>query len=115
MKTQEQQKAELCDVFFSKIITCQMDDKAIIELIANCSLDYEKITAQKPLTADPYADEIFSGRLLNSLSGFLRQLNKPRLSDLPNVNLFLDLHGFGRKSREEYIEVMKKYEMWDKI
>lgn len=113
MKTQEQQKAELCDEFFSQISTCSLTDEQIIVLMAKCCIKYDEITQQKPLSQDPYCDEIFSGRMLTFFRKY--HLNKKRLSELPNLISLIHQDGFGRKSVEEYTEVMTTYEMFYKL
>jgi len=110
MKTQEQQKAELLDKIVADII--ENKDDHLIWIVSM----YAEITAQKPLTADPYADEIFSGRILKAIySTYHVKPRALRLSECPSVKLINQFNGFGRKSREEYIEAMTTYEMWDKI
>ena len=114
MKTQEQQKAELLDdlIFYIKNGNTDFKDQMGGKLLIS---KYDQITQQKPLSQDPYCDEVFSGRLLNIISDYWGLENNERLSDLPNIIVFSDKHGFGKKMREEYIDVMTTYEMFDKI
>jgi hypothetical protein len=115
MKTQEQQKADLLDELMHRC-TGAFSRSYGGELLLETLNKYRKITAQKPLTADPYADEIFSGRLCRFLAHyFFGDTTELRLSECPKIDLINTERGFGRKSREEYIEVMTTYEMWDKI
>lgn len=112
MKTQEQQKSELCDEYVNALLsiksTVELNEMEIV-LIKK----YNQIAQQKPLSQDPYCDEIFSGRMLTLFRKY--HLNKKRLSELPNLISLIHQDGFGRKSVEEYTEVMTTYEMWDKI
>tara|TARA_R110000868_G_scaffold309986_2_gene571216 strand:+ start:2707 stop:3051 length:345 start_codon:yes stop_codon:yes gene_type:complete len=114
MKTQEQQKAELLTQYVEALIplstTVEINDMEIV-LIRK----YNEIIQQKPLTADPYADEVFSGRVLRLIHSTCGYNSLTRISNLPHIEWFRSKIGFGRKSREEYIEVMTTYEMWDKI
>jgi hypothetical protein len=114
MKTQEQQKAMLLDKYVENL---RLNSDHLFTEDLNLIKEYDAITAQKPLTADPYADEVFSGRLFKKILWYFKQpLNDmPKLSECPSVNWYNQHIGFGRKSREEYIEVMTTYEMWDKI
>jgi hypothetical protein len=131
MKTQEQQKAELCDKLIEVLKLahegCENrtwkgfqngDGEEFGEQLDLLMTEYDSITAQKPLTADPYADEVFSGRVLNKVQSYFYRKGlgrNPRLSECPHISYFGIGNGFGRKSREEYIEVMKKFNMHDKI
>ena len=114
MKTQEQQKIELCDEFYKNVMNARGKGE-IVKLTSAWSYEYFKITKQKPLSQDPYADEVFSGRLLRVIKMYWRFDKMSRLSQLPNVDFFCHEFGFGKKMREEYIEVMTTYEMFDKI
>jgi hypothetical protein len=112
MKSTEQRKAELCDTFFHlRKVTSGYSD-----LMNDCIEKYNKITQQKPLSQDPYCDEVFSGRLVTFLTKHLKDYPK-QLSECPTIQELVHSHvnGFGRKSRKEYIDVMTAYEMFDKI
>ena len=82
---------------------------------------YNAIVEQKTLSADPYADEVLSGRLLNLVHDYLTlkvahwQIKDFRLSGLPDLKCLTRLRGFGKKTRQEYIDVMTKYGFTDKI
>jgi hypothetical protein len=128
MKTQEQQKAELCDKLIEVLKFahegCENrtwkgfqngDGEEFGEQLDLLMTEYDSITAQKPLTADPYADEVFSGRLYKLLTKLSWVSKETRLSYMPKLASLMNENGFGRKSREEYIEVMKKYGFNDKI
>lgn len=111
----EKQKADLLDEYITqlrsqKLITLKNEECNLID-------DYEQIIQQKTLTADPYADEVFSGRLFKKVLWYFKEPLKdmPKLSDCPHISWFGTDRGFGRKSREEYIEVMKKFGFNDKI
>jgi hypothetical protein len=114
MKTQEQQKADLLDELMHRC-TGAFSRSYGGELLLETLNKYRKITAQKPLTADPYADEVFSGRLYKLLTKLSWVSKETRLSYMPKLASLMNENGFGRKSREEYIEVMKKFNMHDKI
>lgn len=115
MKTQEQQKAELLTQYVEALIplstTVELNDmeKVLVK-------KYKEITSQKPLTADPYIDEVFSKRVYDLVNTFFwGQAHVTRLSHCPKLKEIELEYGFGRKSREEYIEVMRKYNFLDKI
>ena len=110
MKTQEQQKAELCDRMM-----CALRNNLVSEALMGFVSEYDNITQQKPLSQDPYINEVFSRRLLNIISDYWGVENDERLSDLPNIIVFSDKVGFGKMMRQEYTEVMTTYEMFDKI
>jgi len=109
MKTQEQQKSELCDRMMYVL-----RNNLVSETLMGFVSEYDQITQQKPLSQDPYVDEVFSGRLLTHIRKF-RADPKAKLSSFPKVGFFEKTNGFGKKMREEYIEVMTTYEMFDKI
>jgi len=56
----------------------------------------------------------FSNGLITFLTKYLKDYPK-QLSELPKIEDLEMEHGFGRKSREEYVDVMKKYGFHDKI
>jgi hypothetical protein len=120
MKTQEQQKAELLDQIVSDIITNKDD-----HLIWIVSM-YAEITAQKPLSADPYADEVFTGKcgalIINYAYYHICHSYGPkmprkdmRLSDMPHLHIFIEARNVGRKSIEYYKDVMLEYGFNDKL
>jgi len=114
MKTQEQQKSELCDRMMYVL-----RNNLVSETLMGFVSEYDQITQQKPLSQDPYIDELVGLRLLNILkfakNNSYFNFNKLRLSECPNVKDLNRIHGFGKKMREEYTEVMTTYEMFDKI
>lgn len=113
-KTQEQQKAGLLDDYIKDLKTVKVHLLSLDD--ADLIAKYDAITSQKPLTADPYADEIFSKRVYNLLvAHFWGDATELRLSECPKISHIRDDIGFGRKSREEYISIMKQYGFNDKI
>lgn len=120
--SKEQQKAKLLDDLFDWLKPCfnepydEGTDEHMRDMIQDAKQEYDVITAQKPLTADPYADEVFSGRLCRFLAHyFFGDTTELRLSECPKIDLINTEKGFGRKSREEYITIMKQYGFNDKI
>lgn len=115
MKTQEQQKSELCDKFFISISTGLINDNNFVDFMVECTLEYEKITQQKPLSQNPYCDEVFDGRLMTIINKYWSVDRKNQLSEMPNISFFRPIKGFGKKMEEQYIEVMSTYKMFNKI
>ena len=111
MKTQEQQKAELCDRMMYVL-----RNNLVSETLMGFVSEYDQITQQKPLSQDPYIDELFSKRVLGAIySSYRIKPKNLRLSDCPKIILLNIVRGFGRKSVEEYTEVMTKYNLTDKL
>lgn len=113
MKTKEQRKAELLDAL----------SKERHSFIAPTWLweKYDEIESEKTLQQDPYADEVFGGRVSNVLRYYCRLNNRVdtlRLSQCPRISTLIrhdGIRGFGYKSWQEYREVMTKYGFTDKL
>lgn len=112
MKTQEQQKAELMDGVYETLNGIR-DAEWFGSILEGICKEYEKITMQKPLSADPYADEVFNGRIVNILRDFCGM--PIRLSECPHIKTLLVKRNFGYKSQMEYIAVMKEYSFENKL
>ena len=117
MKSIEQQKSELLDKFCNELKTTDIYEiPYLASVIAKMLIKHEEITAQKPLSQNPYCDEVFGGRLMGLLNDYWGT-NHPykHISTLPHVSFFDGVRGFGRKTREEYVTVLEQYGFTDKI
>jgi hypothetical protein len=114
MKTQEQQKAELLDELMH-YCSGAFSQSYAHELLTETKKKHNQITQQKPLSQDPYIDEVFSRRLLRIIKIYWACNKETRLSELPSIDWFCHDFGFGKMSKQEYIEVMTKYNLTDKL
>jgi len=124
MKTQEQQKSELCDRMMYVL-----RNNLVSETLMGFVSEYDQITQQKPLSQDPYIDEIFSGRTCGVIRSHLKskiaydddyfknheKIKNIRLSDLPNIRYISQARGFGKMMRKEFFDIMSNYKMLDKV
>lgn len=118
MKTKEQRKAELLDEIVRDLKgvhshLLSIDDAEIIR-------KHDEIESSKPLSQDPYADEIFKGycgcRLITAAVHCLGIERKHlRLSDMPHIQVFRDMRNIGKKSLWVYEETMREFGFTDKL
>ena len=113
MKTQEQQKAELLDNLVEKHRGPMFN---AVNFSNDVFMSYDAITTQKPLSADPFANEVFSTRVWNVLNDhFYGNSIELRLSECPRIKTLIGKRNFGYKSQMEYISVMKEYSFENKL
>lgn len=126
MKTKEQRKAELCDklaIELKTAISLQVKGTFSLRKFLN---EYDEIEASKPLSKDPYADEVFGGhcgsRLITAAVHHLGLRQETaidrkdmRLSHMPTLGWYKNTRRIGKKSLWVYEEVMKEYGFTEKL
>lgn len=121
MKSIEQQKAELLDELFNDWnVMDNYCDEHTRDALTDLHREYIAITAQKPLSQNPFADEVFRGncgsRLINHAiehTGIERK--NLRLSDMPPLSWYKGRRGINSKSLWVYEETMREHGMNDKL